>query len=258
MKAKKIIILILIFLLLGVGGYSGYRVYKIQSDYNASENEYEILSTEYVKPVEIKPEDPAEEPQVEFSIDYEGLKAKNGDFQGWMVAEGIKVNLPVMRTNNNDYYLHRTFEGEWRFAGSLFIDYRFQGLDDPYIIIYGHNMKNNTMFGRLANYRNEDFYKQWPTIKIYENGRVFNYDVFSFFDTTTDSKVYTYAFADKAALKDQFNWLKSKSYWHTDVEFNEWDKIIVLSTCMHSTGNQRWVLAAKLSSIEYLDNIVNN
>lgn len=257
MKAKKIIILILIFLLLGVGGYSGYQVYKIKSDYNASEKEYEHLGTEYIKTIEVKAED-TEEPKTEFKIDFDGLKEKNPDFQGWMVNEAIGVSLPVMRTDNNEYYLHRTFEGEWRFAGSLFIDYRFNGLDDPYLIIYGHHMKNGSMFGLLNNYHSESFYKENPTLKIYEDGRIFVYDIFSFFDTTTDSKVYTYYFSDNASLVEQFNWLKSKSYWHSDVEFNEWDKMIVLSTCIHSEGNERWVLAAKLARIEYIDDIVNN
>ena len=245
MNKRNTITLLLIVVLLGVCDFSAYQIYKILDDYSSSTNEYKALEEEYVV---INSTEDEVSPEV-FSVDFQGLKERNSDFQGWLYAEGLEVSLPVMMTDDNDYYLHRTFEKEYRFAGSLFIDCRFNGFDDPYLIIYGHLMKDGSMFAKIPKYRDKDHYLQYPTFTIYEEGKNCTYEIFSFFQTDTQSEVYEF-YSQSDEIEEQFYHLKENSYYDTGIEYQPDDHIIILSTCVNTEGEERWVLCARLSSTE--------
>ena len=83
-------------------------------------------------------------------VDFSLLKQENEDIVGWIYCEGTPISYPVVQSGDNQYYLHRLINGEYNIAGSIFMDYRNNAeLEDNNTIIYGHNMKNNTMFGYL-------------------------------------------------------------------------------------------------------------
>ena len=83
-------------------------------------------------------------------VDFNGLKAINPEVIGWIQIEGTSISYPIMKGKDNDYYLKHTFEGNYNAAGSIFIDYtNNSNFEDCNTIIYGHNMKNGSMFGLL-------------------------------------------------------------------------------------------------------------
>ena len=84
-------------------------------------------------------------------VDFEELQKMNSDVIGWIEVEAIpEISYPIVRGEDNDYYLHRTFKKANNSAGSIFVDYRNgQYFGDCNTIVYGHNMKNGSMFGKL-------------------------------------------------------------------------------------------------------------
>ena len=247
MDRKKLIELLLMVMLV-ICDYSAYQVFKIYSDYNSSSSEYKKLEEEYV----VAQSDESNPGNEVFKVDHFGLKMLNSDYQGWLKSDGLDISLPVMRAQDNEYYLHRTFEGEYRFAGSLFIDYRFGSFYDPYVIVYGHHMKDGTMFANISNYKTREYYEEYPTFSIYIENRKMTYEIFSFFETDTDSPVYEYYIKDEDVAA-QFKYLKENSYYETGTTYYNGDRIIVLSTCVYSEGEERWVLCARLNNIETIN-----
>lgn len=87
-------------------------------------------------------------------INFDILKSKNKDIVAWIYSEGTQINYPIVQSKDNDYYLRRLLDGTYNQGGTIFMDYRNnKNFEDYNTIIYGHNMKNNTMFGTLINYK---------------------------------------------------------------------------------------------------------
>lgn len=134
---------------------SGYQLYKIWEEYHKAEAEYNTLQ-EFVKTPEREPDgmdpektEPVDLEEQESTIDFEGLKKVNPDIVAWIQIEAAGIDYPVVQGEDNDYYLHHTFRGELNIAGSIFMDYRNVDFMDEKVILYGHNMRDGSMFAGL-------------------------------------------------------------------------------------------------------------
>jgi len=106
-------------------------------------------------------------PQAQSTSPQNELYDINPDYIGWIVVKGTNINYPIVRGTNNDKYLTATFSGEYNLAGSIFMDARcFNGFGSPVAIIYGHNMKDGSMFASLKDYLEPGFAKKNPLINI--------------------------------------------------------------------------------------------
>lgn len=113
-------------------------------------------------------------------IDHESLKARNPDYRAWLTVEGTDISYPVVKAPDNEYYLHRGFDGNYLYAGTLFIDaYSAKGTEQDNLIIYGHNMKNGTMFGKLKKLTTEKGFSEYPYISLYTPNEVKRFLIFS-------------------------------------------------------------------------------
>ena len=109
-----------------------------------------------------------ENSDVATTIDFEELQKINPDIVAWIRIEGLGIDYPVVQGEDNEHYLHYTFRGEANVAGSIFLDYRNKAdFSDSKIILYGHNMKNGTMFGSLKKYQDESVFQENQIITIY-------------------------------------------------------------------------------------------
>ena len=141
----------IILLIVCIAVFSGAvcALIAIWNMYHRGQAEYENLK-DYVRNPEGETES---EPDIGIGagqIDFEGLKALNPDIVAWIRCEELGVDYPVVLGEDNDYYLHRTFTGEEHIAGCIFMDYRNHAdFSDQRTILYGHNMKDGSMFGRL-------------------------------------------------------------------------------------------------------------
>lgn len=243
------IFVILLVVCLAVAGFSAYKLISIGLTYKAGEDEYADLqkytvektqdtdeaSEENTDDAESTPEstEESESGGVPLTVDVAGLKAVNPDFAGWLYIAAEDISYPMVHYTDNDYYLHRTFEKADNFAGTIFIDYQNNGdLTDPNTIIYGHNMKNDSMFGKLQLlYENGDYAKDDTFWIITEEG-AYKYRMFSMQVTSSDSPVYTLYSAPCQEFMDYITARASESAVQLPLgEYNENSKVVTLSTC---------------------------
>lgn len=111
-------------------------------------------------------------------VDFESLKKVNEDIIGWIRVNALDISYPIAQSTNNDYYLHRTFERVDNFAGCIFMEYQnHSDFSDKNTIIYGHNMKNGSMFGTLRKFYEDEVYEKAPYFWIYTPDKIYRYDI---------------------------------------------------------------------------------
>lgn len=223
----------------------------LSREYQAGINEYKDLE-QYVEVVDnMKPiqKDEAEDVQeetvkesvipVSLQIDYAKLKNINEDFVGWIYYEPLELSYPIVRGNDNEYYTHYTFENESNSSGAIFMDFLNRpDFQDFNTIIYGHNMRNGTMFGSLKKLLNDNsMIEENPYFYIFTEDRAYMYEIASVYITNSESATYDLIETEE----DQSNYIeyiKGVSAWSWDKEIVPQDKIVTLSTChgLHSTN----------------------
>lgn len=234
--------------------YSAYELISIYTEYRQGENEYNDLSnmvfeTKEHKQEEETPSNAESEEEVvedEFVFDFASLYAINQDAVGWILIDGTAISYPLVQGSDNSYYLTHTINGTYNGAGTLFLDARMEdGFISDNVIIYGHNMKNGTMFGELKKYSDENFYKEHSIINIFTEYQMCEYEVFAVAVVEpTDTLVYAYDLSDEEHFEQYRNYMNSIKLYNTSVNIYSDDKLITLSTCT-SDSEQRLVVVAK-------------
>lgn len=190
----------------------------------------------------------------DMSAIYESLKRDNPDFAGYLKITGIAIEYPVMYSPDEpEKYLDKDFEVNKSPQGLPFIDARCS-LDpvSDNLIIYGHNMKDGSMFGRLDSYEKREFFEEHPTIQFDTLEGTGTYDVmYAFYDRVYYDDEADFRFYDfiDAKGKDDFNEtmsiLAAKSIYDTGVRAEYGDKFITLVTCSYQEDEGRFVVIAK-------------
>lgn len=227
--------------------FTGYRILSPLLAYQAATDEYQSLAAMIHPPVD-KPREPSTPEDVRYQspIDFEALFAINPDIIGWIQIPGTVVDYPVVQVWDNDTYLHTTFEGRRNASGAIFADYRSASdFSDPNTLIYGHKMKNGTMFALLTDYLQPSFYEAHPTLTVYTSDAEYHYEIFSVYVTAPDDPAYTLDYPDADSFADYLDEVKARSQMHTDVAVDATDVIITLSTCDYQFEDARLVVHAK-------------
>ena len=164
-------------------------------------------------------------------INHSALLAMNSDYKCWLNIPGTTISYPVVMTNSNDYYLHRTFDTqEYAYAGTLFIDaYSKYILNQDNLIIYGHNMKDGSMFGTIKNFKDASYFNQHPYIEIYTEDEIRVYEIFSIRQASSDIDTLNFAL-DGFTAKEYINSAKNESIQFRETKTD--GQIITLSTCV--------------------------
>lgn len=151
-------------LCLVVGGVKLVREQKAGEEYEELREE---AKTEEPETVEAEPEE--EKEPLDIPVDFEALQAENPDIYAWITIPGTNVDYPILqREGDNGYYLNHSVDGAGSIAGAIFTeDYNSKDFTDPNTIIYGHNMKNGSMFRTLHNYSDREFFDNNRDITIY-------------------------------------------------------------------------------------------
>ncbi len=185
--------------------------------------------------------------------EYEALYAENPDTIGWLKIDGTGIDNVVMYAPDEiDKYLHTDFYGNYAYRGCLFVDEYCDILSSDNLIIYGHNMKDNSMFGSLMYYVSEDFYKQHKLISfdtIYEKQ---TYEIVAAIKTelvpegSDGFKYYEYTGSgDENSFNDYGKFIEENRLYDTDAELSPGDKILTLSTCAYHAEDGRFIVVAK-------------
>lgn len=234
---------IILFIALAVFLYSGYQLYLIFAEYNKGEEEYEAIIEEVI--TEEAEEEAEAVPEVVFKVDFEKLLSINKDTVAWIRFEQPeKISYPVVQGADNSVYLKKTFEGKTNAAGAIFMDAIHVGdFSDRNTFIYGHNMKNGSMFGQLRKYKNVDFCKANPYFYIYTpDGKELKYQIFAVGIVEDTAESYKSVYVDDNEFLQYINHIQSVSRYKSDVEVTAESKIVSLSTCTNVTETQRMLV----------------
>lgn len=204
---------------------------------------------------ETETEPPTTEPP-ELTDRAKELLAQNPDTVGWITIEHTNVDNPIVRGVDNDYYLNHDFNGEPFRAGTVFMDYRDvfsydEEAQSANIILYGHNMANNTMFGSLRRYRQDySYYKTAPIIQLESNYAVYEYVIFGLVITDgSASASWRYWDMEDLSKRPQFNayvrTVKQKNLTEIPVDVEFGDKLLTLSTCYSDAQDSRFLVVAR-------------
>lgn len=205
---------------------------------------------------------PTEEEKAEhrFSV-AEYYKNINKDYVGYLELSGCEIADPVVKGEDNEYYLTHSVRGGTNKAGAIFMDYRCIFSDDyisPNIVFYGHNQEDRTMFGNLKNYKqNVEFYEENPLVRFSTETTTYEYLIYGFFVTNALEKqdsngvVFHYQdYIETMADEATFDWYMDMVYERNqiispvDVEYG--DKLLCLSTCSNEFSNSRFVVFARM------------
>lgn len=265
-KKKKTVYLVFLLLFSCIFFYHIYQMVSYQVLSYLSAKKIDDLVNSILLPVESKNQNIAlkddgtqnqefsvEETENDVLYEYSALYERNPDLIGWIRIEGTVINYPVMQTKEDEeYYLLRDFDRESDINGLPFMDARCDAKTDSNLIIYGHNMKNGSMFSALMNYAEEEFYKKHPVVlfdTIYEKGV---YDIIAVFQTRVayqDEDTFRYYnFIEPLHKAEFYNYLENiseLSYYNTDQTVDYGDKLITLSTCDRSIEDGRLVVVAR-------------
>ena len=171
----------------------------------------------------------------------------NADYRGWIKVENTNIDYPILQGNDNEYYLDKDINKEYLASGSIFMNYLNNGFNDENTVLFGHNMRNGTMFGQLKKYKESDFFYGNNDIDIeLSNGDNLKYKVFSVYITNVEDNYIKTKFDNKDEYKDFLERIKNKSIYKSEVDLNEDDKIITLSSCSYEFDDARIVVHGKL------------
>lgn len=184
------------------------------------------------------------------SVDFDTLQSVNPDIQAWLYMSGSSIHSPVLQAEDNSTYLYRLADGSSNAHGSLFIDCRNAGdFSDWNTLIYGHNMKDGSMFAYLGNYYEKSAWENNPLIFFDTLTESHVYKIFAVFKTSgTDNVGFAYHQMADAKDEAEFNQFvatcKELAFYDTGITPVYGDKLLCLSTCEYTIDNGRFVVAA--------------
>ncbi len=181
-------------------------------------------------------------------ISLEALQAVNPDVVGWIYLPDSEINYPIMQGEDNEFYLERTWEKEPNHVGSIFLECKNDAdFSDFNTIIYGHNMRNGSMFASIRKFEDPKYLEQHPYIYIVTEEGVFRYEVYSSYKAPIDSPAYGLSFNQKETREEFFLYALEHSVKDTGVIPQLSDRIVTLSTCTGNGYDSRWVVHARLA-----------
>lgn len=234
-KISKLITIFVILICLCLVGISLYKIINWYIDVNKNSEIKEELDKSITKKEDT------------FEVDFDSLKKQNKDIVGYLKVNNTKIDYIVVKGNDNNYYLTHNFKKESSIAGWVFATYqnRMDGTDKN-IVIFGHNMRDGSMFGTLKNVLKKEWYNNDNNLKIKlitEQG-TFTYQVFSIYQVKAeDYYIQTYFDSDNEYSKF-LETITKRSIKSFNIKLDKDDKILTLSTCS-MTGKERVVVHAK-------------
>ncbi len=241
---------------------SAFMLIKTALDYNKGVQTYNSITQQVVTPVS-SVSSTADAPVVStqavdintppISIDFAKLKKINQDIIGWIYCPDTPINYPIVDTDSDkdyDLYLKTSVDGKQSVSGSIFLDYRNSAdLTDLNTIIYGHSMKNGTMFAYLLRYDDQDFYDNHKHMWLFTEFATYRIDVISGMAVKTTSEDYI-IYTDQNEFHQYLNNSIKKSMFKSDVNLSDVGNIITLSTCAYSSEDSRYVVLGNMVKID--------
>lgn len=175
-------------------------------------------------------------------IDFDMLKKENSEIVGWIKIPDTRINYPIVQGMDNSKYLYTLFNGEQGGSGCIFADYRDNVFKDSLTIVYGHRMKDGSMFNNIKYFKDSSFANEHKDVILYTPERKYDCEIVLFATISATDKVYNTKFDSAIGA---YKMLK-KHAEYIENEVSERDKLVMLSTCTYEFDNARYVLLVKL------------
>ena len=218
------------FCLAGIMLVSGWKVYSIFKGYAADRSVYDKVSEEAGD-----------------DIDFDALKKINPDVIGWLRYEGTIIDYPVVKGENNEMYLSMLFDRTWGGCGTLFADCV---TEKPFrqfnTIVYGHHMKDGTMFACLKELVDTEYCKEHPKLELITPEGSFDLPICAFLNEPADSSIYTTNIQDEEGKQDYLDLINGLASYVTSAGMTTDDRLVMLSTCAYEFEDARYIVVCKM------------
>ena len=256
-KAAAGVLVICIAMAIG----SGFMLAREIGQYKESADTYAGLS-EYVTPAETDGENGTVEAPEETgassislpTVDFESLLAQGPDVKAWLELPGTVIQYPVTQGEDNSYYLKHLYDGTANKVGCLFIDYEnAEDFSDNNTIIYGHNMRDGSMFSTLVEYKAQAYYDEHPEMYLVTPEGGYVAEVFSAFvaspeESGSETSPWALEWKDSGAYTTWLSAMQERSVIETGVSVTSSDKVLTLSTCTNG-GADRFIVMGRLVAV---------
>lgn len=221
--------------------FSGIKLVQILLTYKQAGDEYKEVRQKYVISTPVT----SGEEEVLPRFDFAALEEANPDFAAWIEIPGTSISYPVLLGATNDTYLRHTFEKTYNIAGSIFIDYRnAKDLSSYHTLIYGHNMKDGSMFGELGKYLDKDFFEEHKTIYLYTKTATYEYEAVAARETNIEDPAYQLGFTDEQSFYEYLGHMSTLG--GGPIKQNN---LLTLSTCTNVEDDDRYIVQASLVQV---------
>lgn len=247
---KVIYVLLIILCLLCIGGMLLY-LKNSQEDEVSLEEQQEMLQQEYVG--EEEDLQITETEKEELPIDFEGLQQINPDIYAWLRIPDTNIDYPILQYAGEDqsYYLTRDIYGESQTAGSIYTEYyNRKDFQDPNTVIYGHNMKNGSMFHNVRYFADREYFDEHEDLYIYLPDKILKYQIITCYEYDDRHLLGSFDFSDEEVYAEYLEEIMNPRSMYTlvreGISLTTEDKLVTLSTCVANKPNNRRLLQAVL------------
>lgn len=229
-KIRRIATNVIMICLAGIMLVSGWRVYTIIKGYHDDRSSYDKVSE-----------------KAGDDIDFDALREINPDVIGWLRYEDTIIDYPVVQGENNEVYLSMLFDRTWGGCGTLFADCITEAPFRQFnTIVYGHHMKDGTMFACLKELRDPEYCRKHPKLELTTPEGRFDLEIYAFLNEPADSNVYTTNFHDEESKQGYLDLINSLAAYVTSVSVSTQDRLVMLSTCAYEFEEARYIVVCKM------------
>lgn len=215
--------------------FSAWKIYTIIKEYRDNQSAYDVIAGQ------------SRDGEFTGDIDFDALRKINPDIVAWIYYKDTPIDYPVVKGEDNEKYLNTMFDDTYSAFGTIFVD---AVTEHPFAqfntILYGHHMRNGSMFTPLKNLKDQEFCKKHPRLELITPDAKFHLEIFAFLMEPSDSNIYTTNIKKIAAREVYLDTIRKLAAYTTDVEVAPTDRLVMLSTCSYEFKNARYVAICKM------------
>lgn len=242
---------IFIGLLVIIAIFSTTKLCGYINEYKIAAEQYEEIKGIALKGSKKKKTEDEKNQEKWLNINWGSLKKINNDVVGWIDIPELDISYPIVQGKNNDVYLHQTINHTNNFAGCIFLEMQNKNnFTDYNSIIYGHNMKDGSMFGKLKRLEDKSYFDKISYIYLYTPEKSEKYEIFACYKTNIceNNNSYQLTFYNDKEEKEFFDCIKKKSKYKKNISYQNKKNIITLSTCTYSDQSRLVIHAKKVKN----------
>ena len=265
---KRILLVLALVVFLGSGG----TILAVKHQYRLSDQLYEDAAAQFItislplpKASQPETESPAAQEDnpsaiadrqrlheiAPIAVDFDGLREVNPDVVGWIFCPDTVINYPVLQGEDDELYLHHSYNGEFNASGSIFVEAENRrDFIDSNTIIYGHHMNDNSMFATLDRWQEQAYYEEHPVMWLLTPEQDYKIELFSAYNISAYSDTYVVYQGPSPAFTEYLKLAAIYSTFHSDTELDPDGQYVLLSTCAYVFDNARSVIHGRLRPLD--------